>query len=232
MKRRVRLIFCAVLSFAATSVVAQAPCRVLDPELAGAYAGGCKDGLANGYGEASGSAEYKGEFRAGRKHGKGTKVWASGDRYEGNFADDMKHGTGRYVWGSGVRSSGERYAGEYRNDMREGIGTYEWPSGDRYEGAWRRDLPIGPLTKMMMARIVAERAAMQAVGIPGSRICREVTFGIANRDVIRGEIIKVDDPFVVVRIIDPGLQVHLVNRISYDRGVVVRSTPLEWEPCK
>lgn len=232
MRCRFLLIIYAAVLFAATGVRAQAPCRVLDPELAGAYAGGCKDGQADGYGEASGAAEYKGEFRAGRKHGKGTKVWASGDRYEGDFAEDMKHGSGRYIWGPGGRSAGERYAGEYRNDMREGIGTYEWPSGDRYEGPWRKDLPTGPLTKMMMARIVAERAAMQAVGSPGSRVCREVIFGIANRDVIRGEVIKIDDPFVVVRIVDPGQQVHLIDRIPYERGVVVRSSPLDWELCK
>jgi hypothetical protein len=45
---------------------AQTACRVLDPELAGIYQGGCKDGLGEGYGEAKGTAEYHGDFHAGR----------------------------------------------------------------------------------------------------------------------------------------------------------------------
>ena len=67
-------------------VSAQTACRVLDSELTGVYQGGCKDGLAEGYGEAKGSAEYRGAFRAGRMQGKGVKTWPSGDRYEGEFA--------------------------------------------------------------------------------------------------------------------------------------------------
>ena len=55
-------------------------CRVLDPELQGSYTGGCANGLAEGEGMASGSAQYSGGFQQGKKHGKGAKTWANGDR--------------------------------------------------------------------------------------------------------------------------------------------------------
>ena len=78
-----------------------ADCRVLDPELQGAYEGGCRKGLAHGEGVATGSAEYRGEFRNGMKHGTGVKTWAWGDRYEGGFVNDRKSGKGMYTWGAG-----------------------------------------------------------------------------------------------------------------------------------
>lgn len=90
-----------VLFAAAFAAPASSDCRVLDPELQGAYAGPCKDGLAEGYGYAMGTAEYRGGFKAGMKSGEGVKTWPNGDRYEGGFADDCKRGYGKYVWGRG-----------------------------------------------------------------------------------------------------------------------------------
>ena len=89
-----------VLLFAASSVIAQT-CKVLDPELQRTYSGPCVDGLAEGEGIATGTAEYRGAFKAGRKHGKGVKSWPNGDRYEGEFVADAKDGYGVYEWGSG-----------------------------------------------------------------------------------------------------------------------------------
>src|SRR5438067_5493981 len=97
-------------------------CQVLDPELQGSYSGPCVNGLAEGKGVARGSAEYEGEFKAGRKHGRGVKSWPSGDRYEGEFANDEKQGHGTYTWGRGPWA-GERYEGNYVDDKREGFGT-------------------------------------------------------------------------------------------------------------
>src|SRR6266540_6958480 len=85
-------------------------CAVLDAELQGSYAGPCLNGLAEGAGEARGTAEYRGAFKAGRKHGKGVKSWPNGDRYEGEYAEDRMEGGGVYSWGAG-RWAGERYEG-------------------------------------------------------------------------------------------------------------------------
>src|SRR5487761_2731539 len=89
--RRLSASICGCIAFLLmASALAQthASCKVLDPELQGTYVGGCKNGLADGYGEASGTAHYEGQFKAGRKDGKGVKTWPDGDRYDGEFVAD------------------------------------------------------------------------------------------------------------------------------------------------
>src|SRR3989338_9918171 len=83
----------ALLSGCALSGGAQQSCKIFDPDLAqGVYSGSCKGGLADGYGEVTGAGSYRGDFRAGKKHGKGIKVMPNGDRYAGDFSDDYRHG--------------------------------------------------------------------------------------------------------------------------------------------
>ena len=210
---------------------AQTACRVLDPELAEIYQGGCKDGLAEGYGEAKGSTEYRGDFHAGRKHGKGVKTWPSGDRYEGEFVEDRKEGAGQYAWSPRGPSAGESYTGAYLNDLRHGYGVYEWPSGDRYAGPWANDAIIGPPTPMMIARARAKTEALAAVGKPGVKVCRALLVGIAVRDWIRGEVTAVDADRISVRIDDPGRQPHVVDNQPLVKGMTIRSAASEWTPC-
>ena len=64
---------------------AQTNCKVLDSDIAGSYAGACKDGLAHGKGTAKGKDAYEGDFIAGWPHGKGTYKWASGNSYTGDW---------------------------------------------------------------------------------------------------------------------------------------------------
>src|SRR3989442_13667168 len=89
-----------VLLLFASCAMAQ-ECGVIDPELRGSYAGPCVNGLAEGQGTASGTAEYRGGVKAGRKNGKGAKTWPNGDRYEGEFVEDRKEGVGAYTGGRG-----------------------------------------------------------------------------------------------------------------------------------
>lgn len=161
---------------------AQSACRVLDPELAGFYQGGCKDGLAEGAGEAKGAAEYRGGFHAGRKQGTGVKIWPSGDRYEGEFVADRKEGSGKYTWSARGPSAGESYSGAWRHDLRHGDGVYAWPSGDRYAGPWADDAIAGMPTPMMIARARAKTETLIAVAKPGVKVCRALPVGIAVRD--------------------------------------------------
>jgi hypothetical protein len=210
---------------------AQTACRVLDPELAGIYQGGCKDGLAEGYGEAKAAAEYRGDFRAGRKQGKGVKTWPSGDRYEGEFVEDRKEGVGKYTWSARGPSAGESYSGAYVNDRRHGYGLYEWPSGDRYAGPWANDAITGVPTPMMIARARAKTQALAAVGKPGIKVCRALLVGIAVRDLIRGEVTAVDADRIEVRIDDPGRQPHVVDERPLVKGMTIRSAAADWTPC-
>jgi hypothetical protein len=211
--------------------IGQTACRVLDPELAGTYQGGCKDNLAEGYGEAKGLAQYNGDFRGGRKDGKGVKTWPSGDRYEGDFVEDRKEGTGKFIWGPRGASAGESYSGGYLNDRRNGYGVYEWPSGDRYAGPWANDLATGQPTPSMIAQARAKTENLAAVGNPGVKVCRTLLVGIAVRDLIRGEVMAVDVDRVVVRIDDPGRHPHLFEGRQLVKGMTVESVAMEWTPC-
>ena len=172
-------------------------CRVLDPELQGSYAGPCVNGLAEGYGSATGTAEYQGTFKAGRKHGKGEKTWPSGDRYEGEFFEDYRHGAGVYGFGRGPWQ-GERYEGAFAYDRRHGFGVYLWRTGDRYAGPWENDVATGPPTPMMQARAKFEAEALAAVAKVGTRVCRERRIGIAGREWIGGVVRAVDGARVAV----------------------------------
>ncbi len=213
------------------SVSAQTACRVLDPELVGFYQGGCKNGLAEGYGEAKGSAEYRGDFHAGRKQGKGVKTWPSGDRYEGEFVEDRKEGSGKYTWSPRGPSAGESYSGAWQNDLRQGYGIYEWPSGDRYAGEWVNDAIAGMPTPMMIARARAKTETVIAVAKPGVEVCRALPVGIAVRDWIRGEVTAVDGERISVRVDDPGQQPHAINGRPLAKGMTIWAEATEWTPC-
>ena len=211
---------------------AQSACKVLDPELQGSYSGGCVNGLAEGVGEARGRALYSGEFRAGRKHGKGVKSWPStGDRYEGHFVDDRKEGTGMYAWGGRSLSAGERYTGGYLDDRRHGYGVYEWPNGERYQGAWEKDTPTGPPTRGMIARARAQAERAAVVGIAGAKVCRQMKVGVAIEDVIRATVVAREGDTLRVRIDDAGRFEHVLGEREVRKGEVLVDSLRSWVPC-
>jgi hypothetical protein len=72
-------------------------CKVLVPSLNGAYQGGCKEGLAQGKGTASGTDAYTGVFRKGYPNGKGTYTWASGNTYKGDWIMGKREGNGVFT---------------------------------------------------------------------------------------------------------------------------------------
>ncbi len=180
-------------------------CGVLDPELIGRYEGGCKNGLADGRGIAIGTSFYQGQFRSGKKHGQGVKVWSNGDRYEGGFKDDAMNGVGSYRWGAKSKWAGDFYVGEYRDDMRHGQGVYEWASGDRYEGIWKDDLRYG-LSAMEIQKQRARAAWMDSVGRSGNAVCSELPHGLASSEKVCGKIERVTGDQVEVRLTQVGEQ--------------------------
>ena len=216
-----------ILLLVATLAHGQA-CRVVDPELQGAYSGPCVNGLAEGEGAATGTAEYRGGFQAGRKHGHGVKSWPNGDRYEGEFVGDQKEGYGSYRWGKGPWE-GERYDGSFVADRRQGYGTYWWPIGDVYDGPWEADRPTGPGTEMMRARARYAAEALAAVAKVGQKVCREMPAPGdgrgAARDWVRGVVVGVEGEHVGVRIDDPGAHAH------FPRGDTVWDLARAWTPC-
>ena len=218
-----------VLALFASQGLAQ-ECRVLDPELQGSYTGPCVSGLAEGEGRARGRATYEGGFKAGKKHGKGLKVWPNGDRYQGDFVDDRKEGTGIYVWGRG-EWAGERYEGGYLDDKRHGQGVYRWPTGDVYAGPWDKDLIVGGATPMMQAQAKFREEAHAAIAREGQKVCREVAVGIGGRDWVRGVVVAFTADKVAVRVEDAGKQPHVASGVELRRGEIVWDAAQAWTPC-
>ena len=219
-----------LLLWLAASAYAAPECRVLDPELQGVYSGHCVNGLAEGYGIATGSAEYRGGFKAGMKDGQGVKTWPNGDRYEGGFVRDRKEGFGTYAWGRGPWQ-GERYEGEYRDDRRNGEGTYRWPTGDVYRGPWKDDAIAGAATPMMLAQRKFREESREAVARVGQKLCRAMPVGIGRHEWVRGEVVRVEQERVAVRIDEPGSFGETIGGTALKKGEVIRDDPYGWTPC-
>lgn len=224
-----------VAVLAPVSTYAQA-CKVLDPELGSTYSGGCKDGYAEGPGQASGIASYTGEFRSGRKHGRGTKRWPWGDSYEGDFVDDRKQGSGIYTWSVDGPWSGEKYNGGFLADRRDGFGTYVWPTGEAYNGPWSQDQMVGTASPTLLDKIAAharaDAEAMVAVGRPGVRVCRPLRIGIGTDDWISGDVVETKVFAISIRIENPGRYSATLNGVNVTRGAVIWDAAPSWTPCR
>lgn len=94
-------------------------CKVLFNDLAGVYKGDCKNGVANGQGEAKGYQHYTGSFKNGMPSGQGTYYYSDSMYYTGNFQDGIKEGKGE--------------AHYLRNGIPDSIIRGYW-SGDEFRG--------------------------------------------------------------------------------------------------
>jgi hypothetical protein len=103
-----------ILSFYFYSLEAQNFCKVLKPEIAEKYIGSCKQGLADGQGEATGIDYYRGEFSKGWPEGKGEYIWSNGATYRGEWKKGMRNGNGTYS----IRNNGKdsTLTGKWKND--------------------------------------------------------------------------------------------------------------------
>jgi len=227
------------LMFSACSVFggSQQSCKILDPDLAqGIYHGGCKNGLADGYGEVevlnkngATSSSYRGDFLAGKKNGKGAKLMPNGDRYAGDFHDDYREGKGVYVWGSKSPWAGDRYEGEYHHDLRQGWGVYQWSIGDRYEGDWENDSRTG-LSVMELRRVQAEESVANSMKV-GAMVCAKERWDNVNAQRIRGIVESVKYKMVDVRIvaIEGGTASHQGETLQ--KGSLLNDELAHWQLC-
>jgi hypothetical protein len=96
--RNAALLLCFLLIHSWFSeACSQNNCKVLKPGIDSIYTGGCKQGLADGQGVASGLDQYTGEFKKGLPNGTGTYIWNTGEKYEGQWEKGLREGTGKYT---------------------------------------------------------------------------------------------------------------------------------------
>lgn len=69
-------------------------CKVYLVNLKGTYKGDCKNGMANGQGEANGFHHYTGSFKNGFPNGEGTYYFKDSSYYKGVFQDGIREGKG------------------------------------------------------------------------------------------------------------------------------------------
>ena len=112
-------------------------CKVELQSLSGTYQGECKNGFANGKGEAKGEHRYVGMFKYGLPNGKGTYYYNTGVYYEGNFQDGLKEGKGEtHYHREGMPDSivkGYWSADQYRGKSYKTYDITEMPAFDRLE---------------------------------------------------------------------------------------------------
>ena len=100
------------------------------------YKGSYKNGLKHGKGtwiHPEGD-KYKGRFREGQKRGKGIYTFANGEKYNGYFKRDIQHGLGKYSF-----NNGETFVGEFKNNIRDGKGYLIFKNDTIKSGMWKKD---------------------------------------------------------------------------------------------
>lgn len=210
-------------------------CKVLDPELQGAYAGSCIDGLAEGVGEARGVAIYRGTFHAGMKHGTGTKIWPWGDSYQGGYAKDQMEGEGRFSWSLTGSRTGEEYQGQFKADFREGIGEYRWSSGESLTSMWKADMPSSTVDPSLFDRLVArarlEAEGLIAVGRMGAVVCHSIRLGISEQEWAKGVVRSVRSHAVEIQIQSAGFYTNVLNGVELKKDAILWDASWNWKPC-
>ncbi|TAK49134.1 MAG: hypothetical protein EPO27_05535 [Betaproteobacteria bacterium] len=88
-----------------------------------------------------------------------------------------------------------------------------------------------PKDDPQFARAIADTAAQAAVAKTGARVCREMQVGIAERDWVRGVVVKAEGRRVAVRIDQPGRFEHILNGAKVAFGAVVSDDATAWTPC-
>jgi hypothetical protein len=81
------------------------------------------------------------------------------------------------------------------------------------------------------ARIIAEAASRAAVAKVGARVCKTLTVGISERDVIRGVVTEVSADKIRVKLEAVGRFPNHLDGVPLAVGALVPDDPLNWAPC-
>ncbi|MGJ3247515.1 MAG: pentapeptide repeat-containing protein [Elainellaceae cyanobacterium] len=79
--------------------------------------------------------KFYGEFAGNAPaDGRGTMIFANGDRYDGEYQDGRRNGCGTFTF-----DNGRQYVGQFENDQFEGLGIWTLETGDRYVGEFQNN---------------------------------------------------------------------------------------------
>ena len=105
------------------------------------YFGDFINGIPEGKGkEINELYEYEGEFKKGKKNGRGKIIYKdTGDWYDGNFLNNKFNGEGHYYW----KKNGYEYIGNYVNGIIQGKGVYKYGEKATYKGEFKNGVKEG-----------------------------------------------------------------------------------------
>ena len=98
--------------------------------------------------------KYIGEFKEGKKHGKGTVEYADGGGYDGGWKENHFHGKGKRYFPDGAF-----YEGDFVEGRWHGQGSFTWADGESYEGTFSNGVRLIPLDEWKKARRIDEENA-------------------------------------------------------------------------
>ena len=90
--------------------------------------------------------------------------------------------------------------------------------------------PVGAFDPQL-AKSLNATATEAAVAKPGTKVCRWVQLGIAERDLVRGIVQHAEGANVRVRIDDPGRFPKSLNGHRIGKGEVISDAATAWTPC-
>lgn len=83
------------------------------------------------------AGSYDGERKDNMRHGKGSYMWACGQKYDGEWCNDVRCGEGTETW-----MDGRKYHGEWKDDMFHGHGVFTWADGRVFKGTFKNYCPV------------------------------------------------------------------------------------------
>lgn len=164
-------------------------CRVEMKSLIGTYSGECRNGYANGKGEAKGLDRYEGLFKNGLPNGKGIYYYNDSIYYSGNFQDGVKEGKGEiHYLRKGMSDSllkGYWSADEYRGKKYI---TYSFTNNSLFD---RVEInPSDNSGNILTISISGELILSELIATDGNFIRKLNTFASLNKHTVTYELSK------------------------------------------
>jgi len=111
------------------------------------YCGNWLNDQAHGKGSyfhADSGAIYEGDWLCDKQDGFGHERWPDGTEYQGNFKQGKKHGRGKLVLRDNEAGTTEFsvFEGDFVDNMIDGKGKINFPQSNKklaYEGEWRQN---------------------------------------------------------------------------------------------